>query len=210
MPELLARDVLLIRAMREWMRVPQGTARDRRKVLRKMNVQHSMRNDSWRTPPDIIALVRQVLGVIELDPASSALANETVRAEHYLTREDDALTTLWSERRSVYLNPPGGKLGNQSLVRLFWRELMAYRSRGHLTHGIFAMFSVEGLQTTQGDHPCAMDFPICIPAKRVRWVHPTEVKTSPSHSNAFIYVPGTVNRTSDFINVFQQLGACKR
>lgn len=154
-------------------------------------------------------MARRVLGVIEFDPASSAEANQVVRAEHFYTKEDDSLVKEWPKDMAVYLNPPGGRKGRDSMVRLFWRRLMQYRTDGHLKHAIFAMFSVEGLQTTQGDVPPAMAFPLCVPRKRVRWVHPTEVKTAPSHSNAFIYVPGSVDRTDHFLEVFSELGCVK-
>lgn len=173
-----------------------------------MNIQHSMRNDSWRTPQHVVDLVRRVLGVIELDPASSEQANRTVCAEQYYTRQDDALSFDWQTGCSIYLNPPGGRKGRDSMTRLFWRKLMAERERG-FKHAIFAMFSVEGLQTTQGDVPPAMSFPLCVPSKRIRWVHPTEDKAAPSHSNAFVYVPGSMDQTSCFLSVFSELGCCK-
>jgi hypothetical protein len=37
-------------------------------------------DDEWFTPPDIIELARSVLGEIDLDPASHAIAQQTVRA----------------------------------------------------------------------------------------------------------------------------------
>lgn len=175
-----------------------------------MNVQHTSRSDSWRTPPHIISLVQATLGGIGLDPASNALANKAIGADRFLTARDDALVAPWRcEGTSVYLNPPGGKRGNQSSVRLFWRRLMEHRE--DFSHAIFAMFSIEGLQTTQGDHPAAMDFPFCVPRRRVRWVDPTsKERSSPSHSNAFIYVPGRLDRTEAFLSNFSELGKVKR
>lgn len=174
-----------------------------------MNIQHSARTDAWRTPPEILKMVKVVLGPIDFDAASDNDANRDVQAGAYFDEETDALTTAWPVDCSVYLNPPGGKLEGKSKVRLFWQRLMKYRKEGHLKHAIFACFSVEALQTTQGDHPCAMDFPFCVPKKRVKWVHPVHRdKISPSHSNAFIYVPGTVNSTSNFIIGFSPLGKC--
>lgn len=175
-----------------------------------MNIQHSSRNDSWRTPLHVVELVHSVFGgPPDLDPASDPDANAAMRSRRILTREDDALVCPWDAAGcSVYLNPPGGKLAGKSVVRLFWRRLMEHR--GEFRHAIFAMFSIEGLQTTQGDHPAAMDFPICVPAKRVRWVDPTAAaRTSPSQSNAFVYVPGTFDGTAEFVHHFGKLGKVK-
>jgi hypothetical protein len=157
-----------------------------------------------------MGLIRKVLGKIDLDPASSHEANRRVGAQSILTSADDGLICPWPTGCSVYLNPPGGKVRGKSCVRLFWRRLMEYRQAGCLKHAIFAMFSIEGLQTTQSDLPCAMDFPICVPSRRVRWVDPARPDaSSPSHANAFIYIPGTEDYTDQFMDTFAELGRCK-
>lgn len=62
-----------------------------------------MANDEWITPPWIIALARDVLGRIDLDPASSDSANASVQAKYYYTR-DKPCSLPWGGR--VWLNPP--------------------------------------------------------------------------------------------------------
>lgn len=57
-------------------------------------------NNEWYTPPEFVEAARSVLGKIDFDPASSAAANETVRAEAYMTADDDALTQPWPRPRS--------------------------------------------------------------------------------------------------------------
>lgn len=60
--------------------------------------------DSWGTPPEYIALEREVLGEIDLDPASNEHAQTVVLATTYYTAETNGLEQDWSGR--VHLNPP--------------------------------------------------------------------------------------------------------
>ena len=61
-------------------------------------------NQEWYTPDDVIEAVRFVLGTIELDPASSEIANEVVQAQKIFTLDDDGLAHEWEG--AVFMNPP--------------------------------------------------------------------------------------------------------
>ena len=58
----------------------------------------------WYTPTEAVDAARQVLGTIDLDPASDAAANEHVGAEKIFTVEDNGLEQDW--HGNVWLNPP--------------------------------------------------------------------------------------------------------
>lgn len=172
-----------------------------------MNIQHSNRSNEWFTPVDILERVRAVLGTIDLDPASCAEANRLVCAKEYYTNLDDGLKQDW--RGNVYVNPPGGKTGNRSNVGIFWAKLM--HEQQYIDQAIFMCFSSEALQTTQRYAPLSvLDFPICIPKRRVRFIPEGNVlKHSPSHSNAIVYVPGRVDNRKLFYESFATLGAVR-
>lgn len=64
-------------------------------------------DNEWYTPPQFIEAARQVMGEIDLDPASSEKAQEIVKAKRFYTLADDGLSHSWSGR--VWLNPPYSK-----------------------------------------------------------------------------------------------------
>jgi phage N-6-adenine-methyltransferase len=74
-------------------------------------------SDSWFTPPRYLVAARSVLGRIDLDPFSSDVANLTVQAAHYYTERDDAFKQSWMAR-SVFCNPPYGKLCRRAVEKL--------------------------------------------------------------------------------------------
>lgn len=173
-----------------------------------MNVQHSAASVLWYTPDVVLDAVREVLGDIELDPASDAYGNSRVGAARFLTEGDNGLLAPWGKPRSVFLNPPGGKVGNRSQTELFWLRLVA--ERRNFGHAVFMAFSAEALQTTQKPgQNSLMEFPFCVPSSRLRFHARGEAKHSPSHSNVVVYVPGRVDVTARFLEVFSAIGACK-
>jgi hypothetical protein len=56
------------------------------------------------TPAEYVEAAREVMGGIDLDPASNALAQETVQAGNWFGEEENGLLRPWEGR--VFLNPP--------------------------------------------------------------------------------------------------------
>jgi hypothetical protein len=77
------------------------------------NVRHSTESNEFYTPEPVVTPSRYVLGGIDLDPASSAFANELVRATTYFALDlerfeetNGLLQPAWLGR--TFLNCPGG------------------------------------------------------------------------------------------------------
>lgn len=164
-------------------------------------------SEDWRTPVMVVNLARRVFGgVIDLDPASDKDANAMIQAERYYTKRKDGLAQTW-DAESVLVNPPGGTtMARKSRQAEWWHKCVSERE--HYGHCIFVGFSIELLRLSQGPrYPSAMAFPLCVPRKRLRFLHPDgHVGRSPNNANAIVYVPGLVDRSSLFAQVFSELG----
>jgi len=65
---------------------------------------HQTGDYEWYSPPEVVDAARDVLGVIDLDPASCDVANTVVQAATIYTEQDNGLEQPWRGR--VFLNPP--------------------------------------------------------------------------------------------------------
>lgn len=92
------------------------------------------RGDEWYTPSDLLDRARRVMGSIDLDPASSPLANRTVNARMFYTKQMNGLNGAlpWSGR--VWLNPPYGR-GPDS-AGAFVQRLVNEWKAGHIREAI--------------------------------------------------------------------------
>ncbi len=196
---------------------------------------HTMDSPEWYSPSDYVEAAREVMGGIDLDPASHEEANRTVKAARFFTAQDDGLTRPWKGR--IWLNPPGGS------VREFWLKLMAEHETGQVEQAIWLGYSIEQLQTLQDDptpllyldRPAysPLDFTLCVPRRRIAFVE-NEAKRiarlakvdednvfraatgkplrdrnenagSPSHANFVAYV-GPAPGAARFMRAFSKFG----
>jgi ParB family chromosome partitioning protein len=72
----------------------------------------------WHTPKKFVDAAREVMGNIDLDPASSEIANKVIQADIIFTEQDSGLVHPWSG--NIWMNPPY----NNSLVREFTKKMV--------------------------------------------------------------------------------------
>lgn len=97
------------------------------------------RNDEWYTPPDIIAKAVEVIGTIDVDPASNDIAQNIINAKTYYTAETNGLDKPWVG--SVWCNPPY----SAKLIKQFTKKFYDEWCNGNMTQGI--MLTNSGTDT---------------------------------------------------------------
>lgn len=188
--------------------------------------QHSSRTNEHYTPKLIVEPARALLGGFDLDPASCAKANKTIRATRYFTRRDDGLARQWDG--AVFLNPPGGLLRfvggrwrpvpknaaghylgpGKSSMQVWWNRLVAAWMGGEVTQAFFVAFTLEILRTSQASPLPVQAFPRCYPGARLRFGG-----EQPTHGNVLVYLPPKGDSAQHAVDLldsqFGPIGLCE-
>jgi ParB family chromosome partitioning protein len=162
----------------------------------------STQTSEWYTRPKYIEAARSVMGSIDLDPASSAAANQIVKAARYYTQEDDGLKQHW-RASTVWLNPPYGRnLHYKSTIRLFTNKLIDHFTAGDINQAILLVTTEINAVWFQP----LWDYPICFPDHKVKFIIPDGPNRgvySQMFGTAFVYLGPNEQR---FINIFSEFG----
>lgn len=170
------------------------------KLLRAKTLILSQNSFEWYTPARYIAAVREVLGDIQLDPASCVEANMTVQAVQFFDAAVDGLTKRW-KAETVFLNPPYCKVGSTSNQERWTRKLLAEYAVGHIGRAILLVnAATETLWFQQ-----LYDFPICFVKGRIQFQNGSTGtrKSGATTGSAFVYLG---SRPGAFMQVFSQFG----
>lgn len=163
-------------------------------IKRTAHVSHNTGVSEWYTPAYYIAAVRQVLGWIDVDPASCAEANQVVQADLFYAADNDGLEHEWKGR--VFLNPPY----SQPLIARFSEKLIAEYRVGNTTEACVLVNNAtetEWFQTLASEAAA-----ICFPKGRVQFWHP-ERKAVPLQGQAVLYLGRQVDK---FVDAFAGFG----
>ena len=166
-----------------------------REVVKKAHVANNSGNNEWYTPSVFVEAARDVLGGFDLDPASSEIANATVRADRIFTAEDDGLAQEWPIG-SIWMNPPYA----QPLMGQFASKFAAEIRRGSTGIVLVNNATETGWFQEMADVCSA----ICFPKTRIKFVDPQgNVSGAPLQGQAILYFG---QKADDFSEVFQQFG----
>jgi DNA N-6-adenine-methyltransferase (Dam) len=152
-------------------------------------------NNEWHTPENYVIAARDVLGTIDLDPASNAIAQRTVKATAYFNIRQDGLKYDWIGK--VFLNPPYAP----PLMGYFVNKLCEEYAAGRTTEAIML---ANNYGDTQWFHQAANAARVfCITKGRIRFIDAGGNPTSPTLGQAFFYFG---NRPQVFSARFSEFG----
>ena len=164
-------------------------------VRNRPHVANNSGNNEWYTPADYIEAAREVMGSIDIDPASNDIAQETVKAAVYYTAETNGLDKEW--RGNVWMNPPYAS----DLIGKFIDKLVA--ELPNIEQAIVLVNNATETEWFNKLIPRASA--VCFPRSRVKFYMPDGKTGAPLQGQAIIYFGIHYDK---FINVFTQKGWC--
>jgi ParB family chromosome partitioning protein len=152
----------------------------RTKVQGKPHVANNSGENEWYTPEQYVEAAREVMGEIDLDPASSAQANTIVQAQEIYTADDNGLDQDWAGR--IWMNPPYAS----ELIGPFAEKMAASFEAGDVTEAIVLVNNATETQWFQRLARSAKA--ICFPERRIRFWNAEAEVGAPLQGQAFLYL----------------------
>lgn len=160
----------------------------------KHRVSYTGENE-WYTPAEYIEAAREVMGGIDLDPASSEKAQIVVKAAEFFTVQRDGLSQSWHGR--VWMNPPY----SQPLIANFIEKLIAEATEGRVEQAIVLTHnSSDTLWFHRLEEMAAL---LCFTRGRIAFVDPQGDRCAPTQGQTFFYLG---ERKSEFTATFSRYG----
>ncbi|MCI0560725.1 MAG: phage N-6-adenine-methyltransferase [Nitrososphaera sp.] len=157
----------------------------------------------WYTPVRYLEAAREVLGEIDLDPASNEHANRSVRAKEFFDEQTNGLEQDWHGR--VFMNPPYGRDEEYgSLAGAFCDKAMAEYESGNVEACIILVNSLH----SQNWQAALYDYVVCFVDHRIQFVSSDgEENKNPTFQNIFVYLGPDPD---SFWRVFSKFGYVMR
>jgi ParB family chromosome partitioning protein len=160
-------------------------------TVKKPHVTNNGKDDEWYTPAKYIESAREVLGRIDLDPASNDFANKTVKADRYFTEESNGLEQEWSG--NIWMNPPY----STALLSQFADKLIS----SNFSQAIVLVNNAT--ETAWFEKMISKASAIVFHKGRIRFVKRDGEHGAPLQGQAFIYYGDNAER---FLEVFSKYG----
>ena len=140
----------------------------------------SQKRHEWYTPAEYIEAARTVMGGIDLDPASCEMAQSTVKATRFFTKEQDGLAQPWQGR--VWMNPPF----ESELIRPFVTKLLSEFHAGTVEQAIVLTDNATDTSWFHDLADTALAF--CFTRGRIKFQSPLSDSQAPQRGQVFTYL----------------------
>jgi phage N-6-adenine-methyltransferase len=164
-------------------------------INKKAHVSNNSGENEWYTPSEFVESARKTIGSIDTDPASSDIANKTVRAKTYYTKQENGLEQKWTG--NVWMNPPYA----QPLISQFVDTFISKFSRFEFEQGIVLVNNATETAWFQRLLECAGA--VCFVKTRIRFLDPDGNLGAPLQGQAILYFGENVAKFSEN---FEQFG----
>lgn len=162
-------------------------------VKSKPHVAFNSGNNEWYTPKEIIEAARKAMGSIDIDPASSDVANEVVKAAEYYTAETDGLDKPL--HGNVWMNPPYAS----DLIGKFIQKIVSERN----SYKQAIVLVNNATETEWFNSLISVASAVCFPRSRVKFYMPDGKTGSPLQGQAIVYIGDSM---SNFLDNFSAIG----
>ena len=147
------------------------------------------------TPEQYIESVRQVMGSIDVDPASNDFANQKIKASLYYSVESNGLDKPW--HGNVFLNPPYKQPEIKLFVEKLIQEIQAERTKQAI------LLTNNNTDTQWFSNAAKASTLICFTLGRINFYKPDNTITQPTNGQAFFYFGANFQK---FIKEFSKFG----
>lgn len=160
----------------------------------------SQPKDEKFTPLKYITSIREVLGIIDLDPFSCEKANKRIKAVCFLDEEINAYTQNWFG--NIFANPPYSR-GHLAFTSAY---LITQYQIGNVKEAIY--LAPNSTEQKWFQRLLKQDFPVCLTDHRIAFINGlTErsiIEENPENGSAFFYLG---KNPMKFYEVFKKWGA---
>ena len=150
----------------------------------------------WYTPLSLITQVRDFMGGIDLDPASSDRANDRVRAARHFTIKDNGLEQEWRAER-VFMNPP-----YEAIIREFCTKFCDEHEAGNIGEGLVLVKII--CEAAWWQRLAQLSAAYCMIKKRVEYESTDGRKQALQYYSQSLHYFGP--RATDFAKAFNGMG----
>jgi ParB family chromosome partitioning protein len=162
----------------------------------KAHVSNNSGNNEWYTPPMYVQAAKDVMGSIDVDPASCELANATVQAATFYDERANGLTKTWSG--NVWMNPPYA----QPLISQFCSALVEKFQAGEVKQA--CVLVNNGTETGWFQSLLEHASAACLVKTRIKFIDKDgNPSGAPLQGQAILYLG---KNTGEFSDVFSSFG----